>query len=283
MEAMRLSSNFLTLTAVFSGFLRRKVEGELSLTYNEYIALAAIRFEGVSSVTALAERLSLTPSRASTTTRELAERGLIEKRRSGGRCERIAITEEGESLMARSFELADEAYEEFIAPIDESSRASFVAGFIATAVVLIGMTYRGDILDIPVMCATVFLHTERIITKKSKEHGLSLADLRVLLAVARGSGSVSASQLSHYLIMSKSTVSESVGRLRRKALVTANRRDGRSSLLSIRAGAEDEVSEILRGVEAAAIGGMRPVRYDERSLYYKIVDQTVAALREGLA
>lgn len=283
MEAMPLSSNFITLTALFASSLRRKVEKEISLTYNEYRVLAVVYYEGVGSVSALADRLSLTSSRASTTTRELAGRGLLEKRRSGAKGGRIFVTAKGEGLMKRSFTLADEAYDEFIAPIDKSLRASFVAGFIATAAVVSGMSYRGGSPDIPVMCATVFLHTEQSITKSAKEHGLSLADFRVLLAVARGSGNLTASKLAHYLIMPKSTVSEAVGRLRRRGLVCERRTDGRSALLSIRAGSEDAVSEILRGVEAAAIGATRPIRHDERSLYYLIVDETVAALRNRRA
>lgn len=281
MKPISISSNFLTLTALYSGSLRRKIESELDLSYGEFMALSAIYFDRVSSVSELAKQLPLTPSRASLITKRLAEQGYIYKRRHGATDGRILISEGGEAVVRKAFALTDETYDELISPINQSLKASFVAGLIATAVVVNGMTYRGQTPDVSVMCSTVFLHTEQTIIKEARNFGLSFADFRVLVAIAKASGALTVSKIEHYLIMPKSTVSESVSKLKRKGLITSTRIDGRSSLLMICPHAEDEVDEILRSVEASAIRNARPVRQEERDLYYLIVDETVAALRKG--
>lgn len=243
-----LTNDLLTMVETFLKTSARALRQRAGISIREFRLLRIIDLGAADTAPELARAASVSGSSAAQTVEALASRGLLVFGDKEGRRTRTSLSVAGASALRCGREAIGNVARFMLSPCDSDQRNAFEFGCTVTAAMLSPYWFADSQPDKPSVYLESFLATEQSVIKTTHEFGLGLAAFRIVFELETSSEPLTATDVSHQLLLPKASVSEALRTLRGKGVVATVPLDGKAKRLEL-----TETGRSLARISAAAV------------------------------
>lgn len=274
-----LTDDLLTKVVVLSDAISVALRDSVEMAVDPFRVLGVVSARSEARSSEVSEALGFARSTAASHLSALASRGYIEKNVLSARYAFYRATSDGERLVAVGRRSIGEVFDDMLSACTKEQRDAFDIGCIFTAATLSRFSYAGGEPDRPLMYCEAVLTTERLIIKTTQKHGLSLTDFRILFHLLTVDGYSTVAEISKCLLISRSNVSERIGKLSAAHLVSACGDGSRIKGFSLKEEGAKVASLCAEDVDRMYVRGVRSTQEGERKQYLAAARSIVARQR----
>lgn len=281
MSDFELTSDFVSCIVLFGRAMKAAIGEATDLGLTEYRLLSYLEQQPQGATPSeLARIAGLTPGTISSALSRLYERDFAAPFPNPANAASLVvrITDAGIRLLPCCDEALEDAHERFFEPLSDDLKANLLSGSLVTSSFL-GVTRMENshyFAQYSVLVGS--LMNELYFMKLTREHGISLGEFRVLLALKEHPSAGSPTQIRRLLCAHRSELSNWCHGLQRKGLATASPHPGDKRRVHLAATARG-LQLIARIASRIDVGTVRPAHEGEANLYSGIFHIVMEHLR----
>lgn len=284
MEELFPTSDIITYVLCYNRAITRALRRECNLSLTQYRILAYLSDHPTGArPTDLARTLELTPAMITMTMSPLESAGLVKRYDVDGSARPVErLTRAGVNRSRDADTVLVAAHDEYFSPLPANLRSIVESG---STITNIGSALGNRVRDGHFFAAFETLHAfstvERLLTISTKQFGLPVNGFRIAFELDQADGPLSPGAIGSRLLLSASTLSYSLDKLRRAGIVTQtpSKLDRRSDLCELTAYGAERCTAMRDEIRAMFMTGIRHSEPAERSAYRDAASIIVSSLR----